>query len=174
VELRFVAPDLRALDATPAEVLAVSYFDDERPLRGLAGLIDFRLAGQLSKLLIRGRVHGAVREQVLLPGRPRLACDRVLLVGLGRRDTFDVGRARTALVELFATLDALMARSVVLCLPGRSDGSLDVEPAIESFLPLTDEAHEQDDVTLVEPPEAVRAMRALIERHRRRVRAAET
>ncbi len=98
----------------------------------------------------------------------------MLLVGLGPRAGFDVGRASTALTELFATLDALMARSVVLSLPGRSDGMLDVEPAIESFLPLTDQAHEQDDVTLVEPPEAVRAMRALIERHRRRVRASES
>lgn len=66
-----------------------------------------------------------------------------------------------------------MARSIVLSLPGRGDGTLAPEAAIEAFVPLLDEPHEQDDVTLVEPPEVVRAMRPLLERHRRRIRAAE-
>lgn len=173
MEIRFVAPDLRALDATPCDVLALSYFDDERPLRGVAGLVDFRLAGQLSKLLVRGRARGRAGEQVLLPGRPRLAGDRVLLVGLGRRAEFDGPRARTALSKLFSSLDALFARTVVLCLPGRGDQTLSTEAAIEAFLPVLDEPHEQDEVTLIEPPDVVRAMRQLLERHRRRVRASE-
>lgn len=173
MEIRFVAPDLRALDGAPAEILVVSHFDGERPLRGVAGLVDFRLAGQLSRLMVRGCASGRVGEQLLVLGRPRLASDRVLLLGLGPRDGFDGSRARTALAAAFATLDALTARSVMLALPGRADGSLDVEPAIEAFLPLLDEPHEQDEVTLIEPPDAVRAMRALVERHRRRARAAE-
>ncbi len=173
MEVRFVAPDLRALDATSFDVLVLTHFVEERPLRGLAGLVDFRLAGQLSRVVLRGRAKGKAGEQVLLPAKPRLSGDRILLVGLGSRAGFDGARGKQALDALFSTLDRLMARSVVLSLPGRGDGTLAPEAAIEAFVPLLDEPHEQDDVTLVEPPEVVRAMRPLLERHRRRIRAAE-
>lgn len=171
MEVRFVAPDLRALDELGADVLVLGHFAEERPLLGLAGLIDFRLAGTLSRLLVRGRTGGRATERVLLPARPRLKQDRVLLVGLGSRVGFDGARAAAALRDVFAALDGLTARSVILCLPGRGDGTLSPEAAIEAFVPLLDEPHEQDDVTLVEPADVVRQMKPLIERARRRARA---
>jgi hypothetical protein len=173
VEVRFVAPDLRALDGVGAEVLVLAHFAEERPLLGVSGLVDFRLAGQLSRLLLRGRTRGLPSERVLVPVRPRLAQERVLLVGLGARAGFDGGRAASALRSIFAALDGLTARSVVLSLPGRSDASLAPEAAIEAFLPLLDEPHEQDDVIVVDVPEAARQMAPLIERARRRARAPE-
>lgn len=173
MEVRFVAPDLRALDGVGAEVLVLGHFAEERPLLGVAGLVDFRLAGQLSRLLLRGRTRGQPSQRVLVPARPRLAQERVLLVGLGPRAGFDGDRASSALRGIFAVLDGLTARSVVLSLPGRTDACLSPEAAIEAFLPLLDEPHEQDDVVLVDVPDAVRQMAPLIERARRRARAPE-
>jgi hypothetical protein len=173
VEVRFVAPDLRALDEVGAEVLVLGHFEEERPLLGVSGLVDFRLAGQLSRLLLRGRTRGLASDRVLLPARPRLAQERVLLVGLGTRAGFDERRASSALAGIFATLDGLTARSVVLSLPGRSDASLSPEAAMEAFLPLLEQPHEQDDVVVVEVADAARQMAPLIERARRRARAPE-
>lgn len=173
MDVRFVSPDLRALDEVRAEVLLLAHFAEERPLLGVAGLVDFRLAGQLSRLLVRGRTRGRAGDRVLLPARPRLSQDRILMAGLGPREGFDGTRARAVVAELFGVLDGLTARSVLFCLPGRSDGTLSPEAAIEAFLPELDRPHEQDDVTLIEPADTVRLMRPLIDRARRRARAAE-
>ena len=50
VDLRFVPRALRHLDETSAEVVACCIYRDERPLSGLAGLLDWRLSGRLSRL----------------------------------------------------------------------------------------------------------------------------
>src|ERR1700733_12729383 len=40
MDLRFVSPDLRSLDASGTELLACTVFQDQRPMRGAAGLLD--------------------------------------------------------------------------------------------------------------------------------------
>ena len=50
VDLRFVAPDLRRLDEAGSEVVVCGVWKDQRPLTGLACLLDWRLAGRLSRL----------------------------------------------------------------------------------------------------------------------------
>ncbi len=40
IDLRFVAPDLRRLDEVASEVVVCGIWKDERPLTGLASLLD--------------------------------------------------------------------------------------------------------------------------------------
>lgn len=79
MELHFVAPELRRLDEIPTEVLACSLFSDTLPPRGIAGLVSWRLAGRVERLLEGGFLTGQAGEVLLLPGRPRLTADKVLL-----------------------------------------------------------------------------------------------
>ena len=69
-EVHFVEPDLRAIDTASAEVIACTMWSDERPMRGLAALLDWRLAGRLSALVKSGFMRGEADEVVLVPGRP--------------------------------------------------------------------------------------------------------
>lgn len=92
-EIGFIPPDLRALDDTPADVLIITAFADDRPLVGLGGLTDWRLCGALSAWRIGGFSTGALGERVLYPAGRRLSHPRVLLMGLGRRDEFRTERA---------------------------------------------------------------------------------
>jgi hypothetical protein len=48
--LRFLPPNVRALDDARAELCAFSVFEDERPFKRVAGLLDWRWAGKLSGL----------------------------------------------------------------------------------------------------------------------------
>ncbi|HMI91498.1 MAG TPA: leucyl aminopeptidase, partial [Polyangiales bacterium] len=73
MHVRFAAPEMAQLDALRCEALALSFFSDERPLRGPLGLIDWRLCGFVSQLLTSGRVGGALLETVLVPARPKLS-----------------------------------------------------------------------------------------------------
>jgi len=67
----------------PADALVVPLPEDERPLRGDAGRVDWRLSGQLSRLLLDGFASGRRGEAVLLPADARVASRRLLLAGVG-------------------------------------------------------------------------------------------
>lgn len=62
MEVSFVVPDLRRLDELKSEAIALAFFEDERPLRGAMGLLDWRLCGALSRLILRGRASGALER----------------------------------------------------------------------------------------------------------------
>jgi hypothetical protein len=60
VSVSFLASDLGKWDQleNAPETLVLPFFSDERPLRGAAGLCDWRLCGRLSRMLQAGRVAG--------------------------------------------------------------------------------------------------------------------
>ncbi|TNF28299.1 MAG: hypothetical protein EP329_18155 [Deltaproteobacteria bacterium] len=103
--LELILPELRALDDAPGDVLVVAAFSDERPLEGLAGLVDWRLCGALSRWRIGGFSTGELGEQVLYPTGRRLSHPRLLFVGLGRRDDY---RPDRAFAVARATRDAIV------------------------------------------------------------------
>ncbi len=60
------------------------YFVDQKPLDGPAAVLDWRLDGQLTGMLLAGEVHGRAGEHVLLQGNGKVKADRVLFVGGGK------------------------------------------------------------------------------------------
>jgi hypothetical protein len=72
---------LATLDALDVEALAL-LIDEERPLQGLAGLVDWRLAGALTRTLLDGLYAAGPGEALLLPTAGRLPVARVVAVGL--------------------------------------------------------------------------------------------
>ncbi len=170
-ELAFVSPDLRRLDGVESEVLALPFFSDLRPLRGAAGLVDWRMCGFLSKLLIRGQVDGSVGELTLLPSAERLTVDKILLVGLGESEAFEPKRFDAAVRQVLQTATRARMRSCVLELPGRSIGAIPPADAMERFLRIVRDFEELDELLLVEGQMAQRAMEPVLERERRRTRA---
>lgn len=173
MDLRFVAPDLRAIDDLRCEAIALPIFSDERPLRGAAGLADWRLCGRLSRLLLHGRIRGDRGERVLVPARPRFACDKLFLFGLGLLSEFDETLFVTTMSDVFDTLARVQARNVVLALPGRSHELVAPDRALELFLAAVRMSTEHDQLTVIESSEAQRVMLPVLERARRRARALE-
>src|SRR5215472_14471613 len=94
LELHFLPPELRRLDEAKVELCACSIWSDERPMRGLAGLLDWRLGGRLSALVKSGFLQGELGESLLMPGKPHVSFEKVLVVGLGSRTRFDDGTFR--------------------------------------------------------------------------------
>ncbi len=170
MELRFVTPELSRLDELDSEVLACSVWSDARPAHGLAGLCDWRLAGRVSDLLRRGHVTGELGEVVMLPGKPRLTFDKLLLVGAGPRGGFDEESFRRVVLSMLATMEGLSARASVVELPGRHDGLIAAERAADILLASAGRRPEHDAWTLVEDAEGKqRIVQHMIE-ERRRVR----
>jgi len=134
VDFRFVPPDLRKLDQTSGEVVACSIWQDQRPLTGLAGLLDWRLAGRLSMLARDTFLAGVLGEVLFVPGKPRLPFDKVLVLGLGARAEFGDEPFRVALRRLVLTLEGLNVRRAIVELPGRGDQAIAPERAAELVL----------------------------------------
>jgi hypothetical protein len=168
VELRFVAPDLHALDDTPAEALACAVYHDERPVRGLAGLIDWRLTGRVSRLLRESFANAEAGEVLCVQGRPRLPYEKVLLLGLGPKASFDEAAFRAALATLLRTLSGLRVKRAVVQLPGRADDRIAPERAAELVLEAARDSEDHDAWWLVEPPAAQAKIAALAKEERRR------
>ena len=60
------------------------YFADQKPLDGPAALLDWRLDGQLTKMLVDGEIQGRAGEHVMLQNNGKLKADWVLFVGGGK------------------------------------------------------------------------------------------
>ncbi len=169
MDLRFTSPDLAALDQIGTEVLVAGLLADEQPPRGVAGLVDWRLAGTISRLIVRGFATGSVGEVVLVQGKPRLPFEKILLLGLGARDQFDEDVFQTVTERLLRVLEGLRARTAVVELPGRHFGAIGAERATDLLLTCAGESHAGDVWTLVERVEAQRNVHRHIAQERRRV-----
>ena len=112
---------LEALDATGVDTLCLFVVSDERPLGGAAGYADWRLCGQLSRLLVDGFLEGSRGESLLLPSSGRIGAPRVVVLGLGPGgEALHPGVLRSALSQAADVLNRVRVDSVALELPGRS------------------------------------------------------
>ena len=120
----------RLLDGVPMEdasghvrravdVGILPVFEDERPLQGLAGFIDWRSSGVLSRLIRSGLCQGKAYEAVLWPSPARLPARRWVLVGLGSLADFDADRAMEAAERMVRTACRLCPQDVMLAMPAR-------------------------------------------------------
>ena len=99
--------DSLPLDALEVELVVAGFFLEDRPLRGGAGRIDWRLCGLISEMLASGQLD-ARRGTSLLVGAPGAFCaPRILLVGLGSRAEFGVAPAQDSMREAMKRCIAL-------------------------------------------------------------------
>jgi hypothetical protein len=134
-----------------ADLAVVPVFSDERPLLGLAGLLDWRGSGCLSAVVRSGFCSSAPREQVLLPCDRRLPVDRLVLVGLGPREHYDEARARALAEQLVHVAVGLGALTVLIALPTHGRDRALTEVAFASLLATIEEREAGDP----EPSESV-------------------
>lgn len=111
-------PDGDGDDRVRIDVGIIPWFEDERPLKGLAGYIDWRSCGMLSRLLRSGWCSGRAGEAVLMPVREGLPVRRLVLLGLGHSDGITPDVAASAIEEVVGLTHRLRPRSVLFAMPG--------------------------------------------------------
>ena len=80
--------DSLPLDAIEAEVVVAGFFLEDRPLRGGAGRVDWRLCGRISQMLLDRRISAELGSASLMAATPAFKTPRILLLGLGSRADF--------------------------------------------------------------------------------------
>jgi hypothetical protein len=129
---------LQGLDSLEGvDALCLFVGEDDRPLPGSAGYVDWRLCGALSRVLQSGFFVGARDDSLLLPTDGRFPVPRVFIIGLGRRKGLDA----SSLGEVLATAARVMAKAkvegVALEIPGAGqlEDATRASALNEKFLP---------------------------------------
>jgi hypothetical protein len=154
-----LAPELRRIDDANVELCACTIWSDERPMRGFAGLLDWRMGGRLSALLKSKFMRGDFGETLLVPGKPHLSFDKVLVFGL-----------RESVLRIARALEGMRVRRAVVELPGRAAGAIEPEDAITLALDCLGTSSEHDAWWLVEDAVSQRRVVERATEERRRVR----
>lgn len=129
---------LEGLDAlTGVDALCLFVAEDDRPLPGTAGYVDWRLCGSLSRVLKGGFFTGAKEDWLLVPSDGRMPIGRIFAVGLGTRKSLDTATLGRVLANAAQVLAKANVDSVALEIPfgGQVDEAAQAQALQQHFLP---------------------------------------
>lgn len=157
MDIDFLPVDLLRWDQLGGDLFVVCLWSDIRPLRGAAGLLDWRLNGKLSSWIREGRMSGAVGEKTLVP-TTRVPWRTVLVLGVGASPAFSEDTFHAALARTFETMQGLNLRTVAMALPGRDADRITPERALELLRALAGDNSPATRFTVLDVPIAIRAV----------------
>lgn len=161
----FIPPKLEYLKAQQ-KVLCLFNFDEKAPLKGITGLVDWRLLGQLSKLTISGFISGKCGESLLFPLGNRLPPEHLVMIGVGRSGAFHREQFDNALSQMFRVATGLNCRHLALALPGRPENTIEATDAIDWFLSHFEQQNSSFLITIIDTYEAQPIIISEVERRR--------
>ncbi|HPM78713.1 MAG TPA: M17 family peptidase N-terminal domain-containing protein [bacterium] len=119
------------IDLIETDTVVLSFFENERPLKGAVGLTDWRMCGRLSRLIMHKWIDGEYGEPLLMPANHRMNSEKVLVVGLGLFDQYDMNRYKQMVDKICETLMKIQVNRFALPLPGVELAQLDPAEAAE-------------------------------------------
>ncbi|MBE7451637.1 MAG: hypothetical protein HS111_22920 [Kofleriaceae bacterium] len=166
MKLSLLPLDLARWDEGRHDALLLPIFSDERPLRGAAGLADWRLCGRLTRLLKQGRLRGERGETLMMPPGRRLGFTRLMLFGVGASAGYGDAEVRKDVRWMRDVALAAGVSDFALEAPGRATGLIGARRALEIVLDETDAG--DGAVLLIDNPFGQKDMAELIRLQGRR------
>ena len=122
------------VDRIEAELVAVPYFGDQRPLRGPAALLDWRLDGFLTRQLLSLPPGGGC-ERYLVQSNHKISADWVMFVGCPQAPSSHPDGVDGVVDALISTLAQAGFTRVGIGLPAETAGDLPLwKQALEQAL----------------------------------------
>jgi hypothetical protein len=156
--VQFLSCELPKWEESGGDALILTFFKDERPLRGAAGLTDWRLCGRLSRLIKLGRFRGERGETLLMPPGRRLPYQRLILFGLGSATPFgdDVFRGHVRRIRHVVRRAGI--KDFALQPPGRATGLVAARRALEMWIEESGVGGDDDRVSIIDTSGAQKEM----------------
>ncbi|HUS63122.1 MAG TPA: M17 family peptidase N-terminal domain-containing protein [Kofleriaceae bacterium] len=174
MSVQFLSCELNKWEELPGDTLVLTFFREERPLRGAAGLADWRLCGRLSRLIKMGRVGGEGGETLIMPPGRRLPFERIMLFGLGPSAGFDEAAFRRSVKRIREVMKRAKVDDYALQPPGRATGLVAARRALEMWIEESGDADENERVSIIDTPGAQKEMADILHaRQRLKMKALE-
>lgn len=120
----------RDIDRPETEVIVLLFFKDERPLKGASGLIDWRMNGQISRLIIDGHISGEKGESTLIVPNRRVRGGKILMIGLGDSSRFNGNDLFETAADITRQLLNIAVKDFVMAPPPARFTSFDLSHAV--------------------------------------------
>jgi leucyl aminopeptidase len=121
-----------SIQESDADTLIVNLFDDVTKPSGATGTMDTALGGAITELIANGDLRGKAGKVGVIYPRGAIAAKRVLVVGLGSRDAFDIEGVRRAAAAGIKQAQAHQAQQVTTIVHGAGIAGLDVQAAAQA------------------------------------------
>ncbi len=109
--VKVLLQDIKKLET---EALIFGFYENVRPLRDIAGQLDWLLCGALSSLIIDQKLRGALGEVALLTSRGKVPATKLFMVGLGPWEAASGDTLRTAARTAVRSLARAGVKSAVM------------------------------------------------------------
>ena len=130
MEIKVVAGDLTQIDA---DAIVVNLFEGVEQLDFATAAVDRALDGAISSLINRSEIKGKFEEVAIVHTFGKLPARIVAVVGLGKRQDFNVDKIRRATGQFCRALRKLNCRKVATTLHGASMPSIGLEGLAEAI-----------------------------------------
>ncbi|HPC86236.1 MAG TPA: hypothetical protein P5238_06435 [Smithellaceae bacterium] len=114
--------------------LVLGFFKDEKPPRGICGLVDWRLNSLISKEIKKGHIRGDFREQVAIPRPERINAEMLFLFGLGPLADLSYDRIYDAARQMMTAAGRMKLWEFAFDLPGNGRSALSPAIVLEAML----------------------------------------
>jgi hypothetical protein len=140
-----------SLDEVQSQVALILYYQDIRPLRGQAGLVDWRLNGYLSRLIGEQRFLGGMGEALLMPSQGRLGPRELMVLGLGEQASIREEDYPKLVTMILERILLKKNHSISLSLSDLAPGMFEWRNAVRLFMSMLSGRSEDYQINLVEP-----------------------
>jgi leucyl aminopeptidase len=115
-----------SLEKASCDVLVVNLFEGVTTPAGGTGAVDKALDGLISSYVIeKEKFKGKLNEMYVLPTHGKIPADKVLLVGLGKQEEFNLNKIREISAKVIKRVKALKAKKVCTILHGAGIAGLE-------------------------------------------------
>jgi hypothetical protein len=149
--VKVLLQDIKKLES---EALIIGFYENVRPLKDLAGQLDWLLCGSLSRLILDRKVSGAIGDVALLTSRGKVPAQKLFLAGLGPREAVSPSSLQGAV--RFALITAVKAGVTRAALEFLHPPGIPYESSVSALVKGISEAAREGaiEVSLVAPDAA--------------------
>jgi len=125
---------IQSPDRQRYKCLVLGLFCDEKPPRGICGLMDWRMNGMISREIKKGHLQGEFHEKAVIPWPDRVYTELLLLFGMGHLSDLSYNRIYDTAYEAAVTVDKMKIRDFAFDLPGEGRSVLSPAGVVEAII----------------------------------------
>jgi leucyl aminopeptidase len=122
------------IQASKADAIIVNLFEGVTEPAGATGVVDKALDGAIGEVIAGGDLRGKLGQTLVLYPRGAIPPRRVIVVGLGQPDQFDLEKVREAAGAAIKQAKSVGAANVATIVHGGGIGGLDVSEAAQAVV----------------------------------------